>query len=316
MNYTTIGEFGNKVCISLAKIMGSDYDLVFREVAKNNNVCLHSIMINKKGSNVAPSIYIDELYEDYIHGMEFSEIVNDILDVYIRNAKEINMDLNFFTYFDTAKERILYKLIHCERNTELLEDIPHLKWNDLAIVFYYLFEDERFGKATILIKNSHLAMWKIDCETLYKNARSNMPRLQPDDMIPIRQVIKDIMFDYNSSHMDLAADSLLQGYDAIMNGQGPVMYLLSSRDKYFGAAVILYSKALKRLSEKLDRNLIILPSSVHEVLLVPDDDVAEVGFYRDMVREVNDTQLEPEEILSYNVYYYDRFTEQITVMQG
>ena len=316
MNYATIGEFGNKICISMAKIMGSDYELMFREVAKNNNVYLHSIMINKKGSNVAPSIYIDELYEDYIHGRTLSEIVNDILDVYRRNAREIKMDMSFFTYFDTVKDRILYKLIHWERNTKLLKDIPHLKWNDLAIVFYYLFEDERFGKATILIKNSHLAMWKIDRETLYKNARSNMPRLQPDEMIPIRQVIEDIMLNYNSSHMDIIDDGLRQGYDDIMNGQEPVMYLLSSQDKYFGAAVILYSKALKKLSEKLNRNLIILPSSVHEVLLVPDDNVAETEFYREMVKEVNDTQLEPEEILSYNVYYYDRFTEQITVMQG
>ena len=314
MNYTTIGEFGDNVRVSLVEIMGSDYEIVFKEVAKNNNVCLHSIMINKKGSNVAPSIYIDELYEDYMQGRELSEIIDDILEVYEKHASEIKMDMSFFTQFETVKDRILYKLIHWESNTKLLEDIPHIKWNDLAIVFYYLFEDERFGKATILIKSSHLAMWKIDCETLYKNARFNMPRLQPDDMIPIRQVIKDIVLSYNRSHMDITAAGLLQGYDDVMNGQGPIMYLLSSRDKYFGAAVLLYSKSLKRLAENLNRNLIILPSSVHEVLLVPDDNVTETEFYKDMVKDVNDTQLEPEEILSYNVYYYNRFTEQITVM--
>ncbi|MCH5257488.1 MAG: hypothetical protein J1D87_09345 [Lachnospiraceae bacterium] len=314
MNYITIGEFGNKVCISLAKIMGKDYEAVYKEVTKNNGVRLHSVMINKKGSNVAPSIYIDELYEDYREGRAFGEVINDILNVYRRNAKEIRMDMDFFTRFDSVKDRILYKLINRERNAKLLEEIPYVKWNDLAIVFYYLFEDERFGKATILIRNSHMSMWDIDLESLYKHARSNMPELQPEDFMPIGHIINEIIMDCNNgSNVGIRAMGILHGDDAILHSEGEVMYFLSSESRYFGAAVLLYSKSVKELAGRLGKNLIILPSSVHEVLLIPDDDVAETVFYKDMVKEVNDTQLEPEEILSYSVYYYDRFTEQITV---
>lgn len=316
MNYTTIGEFGNKICISLAKIMGSDYEAVYKEVIKNNSVCLHSIMISRKGSNIAPSIYIDELYEDYVHGRELNEIVNNILDVYKKNAGEIKLDMDFFTRYETVKDRILYKLIRWESNTELLKEVPHVKWNDLAIVFYYLFENEKIGKATILIKNKHMEMWKIGLECLYKNAKSNMLRLQPEDMMPIGHIINDIVLNCNNGgNVGIKAVGILHGEDAMLRGQGPVMYFLSSKSRYFGAAVLLYSKSIKELSESLNKNLIILPSSVHEVLIIPDDDVSEADFYKDMVRDVNDTQLEPEEILSYNVYYYNRFTEHITVME-
>ncbi|MCH5248945.1 MAG: hypothetical protein J1E98_03395 [Lachnospiraceae bacterium] len=314
MNYITIGEFGNKVCISLTKIMGSEYEAVYKEVTKNNGVCLHSVMISKRGSNVAPSIYIDELYEDYRGGRALGEIVKDILNVYRQNAKEVRINMDFFTRFETVKDRILYKLINRERNTRLLEEIPYVKWNDLAIVFYYLFEEERFGKATILIRNTHMSMWDVDLEDLYKNARSNMLKLQPEDFMPIGHIINDIILDCNNgSNVGIRAVGILHGEDAVLHGEGVVMYFLSSESRYFGAAVLLYSKSIKELAERLERNLIILPSSIHEVLLIPDDNVAETAFYRDMVRDVNDTQLEPEEILSYNIYYYDRFTEQITI---
>ncbi len=319
MNYTTMTEFGNEICISVMETMGNDYEAVYKEVSKNNGVCLHSIMISSKGSNVAPTSYIDELYEDYIHGRAFGDIISDILNVYKNNAKEINMDMSFFTRYDGVKDRILYKLINWESNIKLLKEIPHVKWNDLAIVFYYSLADMRFGNATILIRNSHLTMWGIDSDTLYKDAKENMLRLQPEDIISIGQVIQDIVLHCNNSHVDVTAVGFLQGEEAMRKvgeqGQGPVMYVLSSKDKYFGAAVLLYSQSLKMLSEKLNRNLIILPSSVHEVLLVPDDPATGTAHYKDMVKDVNDTQLEPEEILSYNVYYYNRFSGQINIIQ-
>lgn len=315
MNYTTIGEFGKEICVSLMEIMGNGYEALYREVAKNNGVCFHGVIINRKGSNVSPSIYIDELYEDYRQGRSFNEVVRDVIDVYKHNAMEINVDMNFFTRYEKVKGRILYKLIHWESNIKLLEDVPHIKWNDLALVFYYLFEEGRFGKAAILIKNEHLIMWKIELETLYDNAKGNMPRLKPEELLPIRQVIKEIVLNCDNGGLDTSAGGFMEEEPMLSKMQGPVMYVLSSSDKYFGAAALLYSKSLKMLAKRLNKNLIILPSSVHEVLLLPDDGTAEAAFYKDMVKDVNDTQIEPEEVLSYNVYYYNRYTEQITVFQ-
>ncbi|MDE7282486.1 MAG: hypothetical protein K2N85_02695 [Lachnospiraceae bacterium] len=298
----TIEEFGNKICKALKESMGAGYDAAYKEVTKNNGVYLHAIMINKKGSNVSPAIYIDELYGDYEEGRSFGDIVYDILCVYQRNAREIRMDMEFFTHFERVKDRVLYKLIHKESNINLLTDVPYIEWNDLALVFYYSFEDERFGKATILIRNSHLNMWKISQSVLYENAKNNMLRLRPEEMLPIKQIISEI----------LTQNSV--AYTVSEHEPEVAMYVLSNRERLYGAAVLLYAESLKELAGKLNKNLIILPSSVHEVLLVPDDGLTEKDFFRQMVKEVNDNQVEPEERLSYNVYHYDRVLEKITIL--
>ena len=309
-----LARFGNKVCSALKEVMGAEYEVSFQEVVKNNGVCLHGIVITKKGSNLSPSIYIDELYREFEEGRPFGAVIYDILCIYKRNAREINMDMEFFTQYECVKNRILYKLIHRENNRKLLREVPYIEWNDLALVFYYIFEDERLGKATILIRNSHLDMWKQDISVLYENAKDNMLRLRPEEMLPIRQVIEEALLKKQSqdSDEDLILPEELQ--EAMCRESGTVMYMLSNRDRVFGAAALLYSKSLKKLTERLNKNLIILPSSVHEVLLVPDDGVSEKEFFREMVKEVNDTQVEPEERLSYNVYYYDRISDEITIL--
>lgn len=301
-NFTniTIEEFGNRLCNALKEAIGAGYEAAYKEVTKNNGVCLHAIMITKKGSNVSPAIYIDELYGDYEEGRSFGDIVYDVLCVYQRNAKEIRMDMEFFTHFERVKDRILYKLIHRESNESLLKEVPYIEWNDLALVFYYSFEDERFGKATILIRNSHLEMWNINQSTLYENAKKNMLKLRPEEMLPIKQIIREIITQNPCA--------------AIEQEPEVAMYVLSNCERIYGAAALLYSESLKELTVRLNKNLIILPSSVHEVLLVPDDGMTEKDFFKEMVKEVNDTQVEPEERLSYNIYYYDRVLEKITIL--
>ena len=88
-------------------------------------------------------------------------------------------------------------------------------------------------------------------------------------------------------------------------------YVLTNKDKMFGASAMLYTEQMKRLAYRLQSDLLILPSSVHEVLLLPDDHDREYDFYRQMVQEVNATQVDPEEILSDSLYRYDREKAEI-----
>lgn len=301
-------QFKTKVCNALREVMGAEYEITYKEITKNNGVILRGIIIAREGSNVSPTIYLDELYEDYEAGRTFGDIIYDILCVYQRNAKEIQVDMNFFTQYDKVKTRVLYKLIHLESNKKLLEEIPYKKWNDLAIVFYYAMEEEYCGKATILIRNSHLAMWGIDIDTLCQDAEKNMQRLLPEELLPIKQIIQEFL----SNHL---RQEMTEEEIALPENISSMMYVLSNRERIFGAAALLYSDAIRTLTKKLNCNLIILPSSVHEVILVPDDNITDKTFYTDMVKEVNDTQVEPEEILSYNVYYYDRITGKIQILE-
>lgn len=309
----SLEQFGNRICEALKEVMGTGYEFAFREVTKNNGIRLHGIIITGKESNISPTVYIDELYEEYKAGRAFGDIVYDILCVYKKNAKEVNMDMEFFTQYERAKSRLLYKLIHRESNEEMLSEVPYIKWNDLAIVFYYAFEDERFGKATILIKNSHLAMWGIEVPALYETAKTNMLRMRPEELLPVRQLIQEFVEQKQRHSGSGVQMEMTEGVEMAME-RNSAMYVLSNCDRVFGASALLYSSSMKLLAEELNRNLIILPSSVHEVILVPDDGMTEKKFYREMVREVNDTQVEPEERLSYNVYRYDRVMGKVTIL--
>ena len=95
--------------------------------------------------------------------------------------------------------------------------------------------------------------------------------------------------------------------------EGPeqLLYVLTNRNKIFGASAMLYSEKMKLLADRLRADLLILPSSVHEVLLFPDDRMRGYEIYRQMVSEVNTTQVDPEEILSFHLYRYSRAKNEI-----
>lgn len=240
------------------------------------------------------------------------DIVYDILCVYRKCAREIRMDMNFFESYDNVRTRIFYKLVHKGRNEKMLLEVPYQSWQDLALVFYYALEDARIGRAAIMIRNSHLRMWGIDRNTLFCDAGKNMRTLLPEELMPMQQMIREILHE-ETRETDMARLPEELSFAAAKD-EGISMYVLSNKERIYGAASILYSEKIKYLAGKLDKNLIILPSSVHEVLLVPDNGHMEKDFLHNMVKEVNDTHVEPEEILSYNVYYYDRQEDDIRIL--
>ena len=91
------------------------------------------------------------------------------------------------------------------------------------------------------------------------------------------------------------------------------MYVLSNQKRVFGAAGLLYDRVLSDAGVRLEDDFYVLPSSVHEVILVPDHVAGSEKELRIMVHEVNHTQVEPEEILSESVYHYDRKKHSLSI---
>lgn len=286
-------EFVEKIMNLLQEKMGTEYTVKDTEVTKNNDVRLKGVVIMRESDKISPTIYLDEPYRKYCGGADMSEIVEQIVALYEEQGLHINFDMDFFSEYACVKDRIFYKVIHYGKNRKLLEDIPFFRWNDLAVVFYYAVEEKILGKASILIHNNHLGMWEQSADTLYKTAQNNMKRGMPELLIPLQEMIEDM------TGIKPRKEKKVQ------------MYVLTNTDRMYGAAAMLYSEKLKELADSLQCDLLILPSSVHEVLVLPDAGGAQYGFYSDMVEEVNTTQVDPEEILSYHLYRYDRVKEKI-----
>lgn len=286
-------EFVENVVSLLQEKMGADYEIKVTEVMKNNDVRLTGVIMMRESDRVSPTIYLEEPYQMYCGGTGLAKVVEQIVALYEEQMRRIDLDVDFFREFARVKDRIFHKLINYEKNRKLLEDVPHFRWNDLAIVFYYELEEKILGKATILLRNHHMDMWGQTADTLYRTARHNMKRSKSELLVPLRQVVEEM------TGIRLAAAEAVR------------LYLLTNKDKLFGASAMLYSAKMKKLAEELGSDLLILPSSVHEVLLMPDDRQGQYDDYRQMVEEVNTTQVEPEEILSFRLYRYSRKKAEI-----
>lgn len=285
--------FTEKIVDLLQDRMGAEYEVKTTDVTKNNDIQMTGVIMMRASDRISPTIYLEEPYRQYCEGVDMQEIVDRIVDFYGEQTREIDIDIDSFRDFEYVRDRIFHKIVNYDKNRKLLEDIPHFKWCDLAVVFYYAVEDSVWGNASILIHNNHMDMWEQTVDTLYRIAQSNMRKSMPELLLPMRELVEEM------------TGVKLDQTDEIR------MYVLTNRAKLNGASALLYSDKIGKLADELQSDLLILPSSVHEVLLVPDDCEQQYDFFRQMVAEVNTTQVEPEEILSFSLYRYSRELAEI-----
>jgi hypothetical protein len=271
-------------------------------IYKNNGLQLDGLVIMEDNCNISPTLYLNYYFDSYQNGTEFSKIYDMILENYRHNRPTKSIDVRFFTQFENTKSKIAIKLINYEKNKTLLQDVPHIRFLDLAIVFYCLITmDEEVGNATILIHNSHLAYWNVTLEELFAIAKENTRKLLPEKIS-----------DMNDMLQELSKRQLISA-PMIADEERYPMFVLTNERNLHGAACILYDDLLKQYATQADTDFYILPSSIHEVILIPTTEDTCQEELSEMVMEVNASQLLEEEVLSDHAYYYSRKTNEITM---
>lgn len=302
-----INEFAGKVRDAVEKKLGKTYKVEVREVKKNNGIVLHGLLILTDSRNVIPTLYLEPFWEAYQSGTSLAEIVRRLIKIYREDMPETSINMDFFTCFEEVSGRICYRLIRQKGNEELLEDIPHIPFLDLAICFFYAYSGESLGEGAILVHNSHMELWHTTTKALQNLAQENTPQLFPWHCNSMEQVLREMMTEGSSEKM-----SDMEQCDSFLAGNP--LWVLSNRKRVHGASCVLYPGLLKQLAEKEKRNFYILPSSIHEVILLPDQGKEAPEQLKDMIAEVNRTQVAPEEVLSDNLYYYDFQEENIRII--
>lgn len=270
--------------------------VLIQPVLKNNGTVYDGLIIIDPILNISPTIYLNPYYHRFLDGVSMEDIYNDILSTYQENLPKEDFDISLFKDFDKAKERILVKLVNQERNSELLEEVPHIIFHDLAIIFVCAICDFLDEYATILIHNQHLEMWGISLDELYEIGMENTPKLLPYSFDSMENVLKHL------------SDGTLPFVTDI------AMSVLTNQLKIHGATSIIYPGLLKRLANDLDDDIIIIPSSIHEVLIIPyQSTISKYSLlnFRDMIVQVNEEQLPDEEVLSDHAYLYLKDSEKL-----
>jgi len=310
--------------------LGDKVKVEEKTVLKNNGVKYIGIVILMEHQNCVPNIYLNGYFEQYKQGRCLWDIVCEIIKYYEEHKIEQKINLEKFTDFEFAQKVLCFKLINYKKNKELLEQIPHIPYMDLAMVFYCVVDNECIGNGTILIRNEHLHKWKVSIEILKEIALKNTPLVQKGTITPMEDVICDLMrgkmihqIESNiGKHTDLQVkitEDMIEPIIQEMFGKiytepkGPKMYVAGNETKNFGASVILYENFLADFAKKIQSDFYILPSSVHEVILLPvENEDEEIYRLKEMVYEVNHTELSEEEILSDSVYLFSLQNLKIT----
>lgn len=299
MNYET---FKSSAVTSIQNYFGDNASVSLHPIMKNNNIRLDGLLIQDQSSNVTPTLYLNHYYDDYLCGKSFSSVLNDIVTAYRNNLPKENIDFSFFKDYDQIKDQIIYKLINYNQNQNLLKEVPYFRFLDLAIVFCCYLPDMPGGNATILIYNHHLNLWNITADLLYDQAVKNTPLLLPYEIAGMEDTLKK-----------LCPAFCLQPSDSDSFTKLPSMYVLTNTEKLYGASALLYPDAVSRFAETIHCDLYILPSSIHEVLLLPRERDSDSRALNLIIQEVNASHVPKEEILSDHVYIFERACGFITL---
>ena len=291
-------EFREEILSCLCEEMGGEVDLSIREVSKLNGSVKYGIGFEKTNNPVSPTVYLEEFYEKYKQGESIENICQAIIDFYKCDNSLLDFVSENFTDYDKAKGNLFIKMVNTSKNCKMLEDTPHKEFLDLSIVVYYELYVGKDSLGGIVIKQTHLREWGISIEELMEDAIKNSMEVKAFELMPLSEVVEEML-----------------GNEEMLSDDEEVMYLLSNKVRFYGAGVICYPDILEHISDYLKEDYCILPSSIHELIIIPKSKIEDISSVIEMVREVNDTQVALEEILSYNIYLYNSKDKYLT-MQG
>ncbi len=283
--------------------------VISQTTPKNNGIQLEGLVVMREGRNAAPTIYADIWWKLYNAGEPFEDIVTRVLEWERKTALDRKVDFAFFLDFNKVKENLRFKVINTEKNIDLLNSIPHKDFMDLSKVYIVEVYTPEMGTGTILVSNAHMETWGVNWEELDRYATENTEQHNPSSIFDMNDMVGGMAKEIIGEEVE---DMELPNFELPPRQ----MYVFTNQQRYLGASVLLYKDIFKNFAKKIRDNLVILPSSTHELIVIP----ARAAWYtgidqlKEMVKTVNATQVEPEEFLSDNVYFYNIGPGKLKIM--
>ncbi|MBR1814133.1 MAG: hypothetical protein IJ773_09960 [Lachnospiraceae bacterium] len=273
--------------------LGPGYQVRLQETVKTNNVLMTGICVTEKEGTLSPTVYLEPFYERYQKGDSLDYLASLLLAFLGEHQVKIPFDLEALARFPEMREKLRFRLVNREWNRPLLDEVPHRDFLDLSILYSLLIEDPALGTGSILVRNEHMKHWDKTEDDLFSVTSEIAPANDPWTCTDIYSLLKKSGFEMPEIPSPL--------------------HILTTKNRSYGAAGILYPDALESLSEIFQDDFYLLPGSVHEFLILP---ARELPFPPEALNrtivEVNTYDLNPTERLSDHYYYYSRESGKIT----
>jgi len=298
MNETRM--FADEIASGIMKYFPDNRQVQCRvvETMKNNNVARVGITFHEQGDKVGPVIYMEPYWEAATDGRPMSEIMREIAGIASRSMdkRELIGSLDYGNY-ESVKEYLSVTLINGRDNRQILSRIPHRQMEDLALILELKFPMEE-GIGSIKVSRELTELWAVDTDTLFAQAQENSLKAEPPSLQRMEDAMLSLAFGRD------AAENLLE--NPAPEEVPSQLYVLSDTSKNKGAAVLSYPGVLEKADQLFPKGFYILPSSIHELLIVPKSPEIDPRELGEMVRAVNRAEVAKEEQLSDRVYEYDR----------
>ena len=278
----TYQEFKHLLAEELKKNFndGADIQVEVHTIIKNNSLELEGMIIIEEGRNVSPNFYLKFYYEDYLNGEVIEDIAKGMVKKY--NDMQDNEFGSFSMDISNCMDKIVCRLVSYEKNSRLLKDIPYIPFLDMAIIFYCLVVENESGIGSVRVSNSIMERWGMTVKTLYTVAIHNTERIFPKVFCPLKLMLKNIL---NSKEHEMPEVS--SNLEDCCYNEWEAPFVLTNRKGVNGSAAILYPDCLKDIGKMTQTGIYIIPSSIHELLIVPDDGLVSPDGLKKMVKEVN-----------------------------
>ncbi len=286
-------QFKEDLKQELAERGTEDVEMSFHPVDKLNT-SYEALTVKKEDSNIGVSFNMTQAFTAYENGTDYRNVVSQAATVVANGMDNIPVvDTASLTDYEAMKKNLSIEVVSAETNAELLSKVPHENMEDMAVVYRFVLESNEEGRASILVTNDLIERMGVTYDQLKADALENAPEIRPAVIQGMNEVMMEMM----------GPDAFeMFGLDEMPE---EMMYVATVPDKNSGAGVLAYQNFMDEAAERLGGDFYILPSSIHELLLVPDDGAKSADELRNMVKEVNATQVRPEEKLTDNVYHYD-----------
>ena len=268
---------------------GMDTDVSFQKVEKMNE-SYDAVTVKPIDSIIGVNFNVEKAFDSYEAGTDMDEVVNhtaDSVEKAFREAPQI--DITAITDYEQMKSKLSMEVVSADRNADLLQNVPHEKMEDMAVVYRLMLGQMDEGSGTVLVTDQLMERFGITHEQLRQDALENAPEIRPSEIRGMSEVMNEIA----------------PGMAPEIAPEDEQMFVASVPDKIRGAGVIAYPNFMEDAAEKMGGDFFVIPSSIHEVLLVRDNGEMTSKDLENMVKEVNATQVEPEDQLTDHVYHYD-----------
>lgn len=249
MTYET---FRKEILQGLQRREISNVNLSLTKQLKSNGQVKHGVVFNNPASNTSPTIYLEEYYEFYQATKDIDTVIDLLAELY-RSLPAIQVDEKTLLDYSTAKSRIIMKLVNTEKNRTFLETVPHIPFQDLSIVYYYLIGKSDGMLLNMPVDDKLLKAWGVDTLELHRQAVANYNRLLPIKFASLDQLLLD-------------NGSLKTEYYAALsdNDRSNTLYLLSNEYLTGGAVLMTCKNLMDEIADFFGEDFYIIPSSVHE----------------------------------------------------